>query len=197
MVERQSPLGPAFQPGSYGNMQAGEAGVTLSEVTPPSIVEAVAWPGGKNALAAAIGSITGLSLAATPNAGARSANVSAFSVGPERFLVTGGENLATQMEAAVSLDIGTVTDLSHGRTAIRIAGLRAEWVFAKLFAIDFSATSFPINEGVATAHHEIFAQIQRTDAEQFDIYVFRSFARAFWAILCDAAEEVGYEVRAG
>jgi sarcosine oxidase subunit gamma len=44
-------------------------------------------------------------------------------------------------------------------------------------------------------HHDIFAQIQRTGASQFDLYVFRSFARAFWNALSHASEEVGYEVR--
>ncbi|MEQ9178343.1 MAG: sarcosine oxidase subunit gamma, partial [Nitratireductor sp.] len=28
----------------------------------------------------------------------------------------------------------------------------------------------------------------------FDLYVFRSFARAFWTALCHASEEVGYRV---
>lgn len=197
MDERQSPLGPAFRPGVYGNLQAGGAGVRLAEVTPPSILEAAAWPGRKDELAAAIGSTIGLPLSAMPNAGAYSADASAFSIGPERFLVAGGADLAERLEGAVSLDIGTVTALSHGRTAIRIAGPRAEWVLAKLFAIDFSAAAFPMGEGRATAHHEILAQIQRTAADQFDSYVFRSLARAFWTVLCDAAEEVGWEVGTG
>ena len=74
--------------------------------------------------------------------------------------------------------IGTVTDLSHGRTAIRISGPKAEWVLAKFFAIDFALPAFPEGAGRSTAHHDIFAQIQRTGAEQFDLYVFRSFARS-------------------
>ena len=68
---------------------------------------------------------------------------------------------------------GTVTDLSHGRTAIRIAGPKAEWVLAKFFAIDFSLPAFPVGSGLSTVHHDIFAQIQRSGADQFDIYVFR------------------------
>jgi methylglutamate dehydrogenase subunit D len=44
-------------------------------------------------------------------------------------------------------------------------------------------------------HHNIFAQIQRTGPDQFDVYVFRSFARSFWNSLCHASEEVGYEIR--
>jgi sarcosine oxidase subunit gamma len=67
-------------------------------------------------------------------------------------------------------------------------------VLAKFFALDFSQTAFPLGAGRATSHHDIFAQIQRSGAEQFDLYVFRSFARAFWTALCHASEEVGYRV---
>ena len=81
------------------------------------------------------------------------------------------------------------------RTALRIAGPKAEWVLSKLFAIDFSTENLPQGAGISTNHHEVFAQIQRTGPDQFDIYVFRSFARSFWHTLCRAAEETGYEVR--
>jgi len=192
MVERTSPLGSVFMPGSYGDLSRG-AGVRLYEATPPSIMEAAAWPEKKEALIAAIANVTGLSLPPGPNAGAASAEASVFSIGPGRYLVTGGKVLAQRLFEAVTLDIGTATDLSHGRIAIRIAGPRAEWVLSKLFAIDFSPAAFPAGEGRATAHHEVFAQIQRTGSDQFDIFVFRSFARSFWIMLCEAAEEVGYE----
>jgi methylglutamate dehydrogenase subunit D len=189
MVERESPLGPAFRPGTHGGN-----GVTLSDLMPPFIAEAASWPGNKAQLAAAISDVTGFSLNATPNAGAFSGSAGAFSIGPERFLVFGDEALGLRLPAAITADIGTVTDLSHGRTAIRIAGARAEWVLSKLFAIDFSLAAFPVAEGRATVHHDIFAQVQRTGEDRFDIFVFRSFARSFWFMLCDAAEEVGYEV---
>jgi heterotetrameric sarcosine oxidase gamma subunit len=68
-------------------------------------------------------------------------------------------------------------------------------VLAKFFAIDFSLAAFPLGAGRATTHHEIFAQIQRTGPDRFDIYVFRSFARSFWKTLCHGCEEVGYEVQ--
>ncbi|WP_309085809.1 sarcosine oxidase subunit gamma family protein [Chelativorans sp.] len=192
MAERLSPLGAAFRPGMHGGPGAGP-GVRLSEVTPPSIMEATAWPGRKGALAEAISAVTGLSLSARPNAGAVSAEASAFSIAPERFLVCGGAELPARLAAAITIETGTVVDLSHGRTALRIAGPRAEWVLSKLFAVDVAPAAFPVAEARATSHHEIFAQIQRTGPDQFDIFVFRSFARAFWTMLCDAAEEVGYE----
>jgi len=140
--------------------------------------------------------VTGLALPDGAGGGVAGSTRAAFGVGPGRFLVVDqAEGLAATLSAAITSETGTVTDLSHGRTAIRISGPQAEWVLAKLFAIDFALPAFPLGAGRATAHHDIFAQIQRTAEDAFDLYVFRSFARSFWTTLCHAAEEVGYEVR--
>ena len=79
-------------------------------------------------------------------------------------MVDQNEGLGLQLKAAVLAATGTITDLSHGRTAIRISGPKAEWVLAKFFAIDFALPAFPEGAGRSTAHHDIFAQIQRTGA---------------------------------
>jgi len=194
-VERQSPLGPAFQPGSHGNFADG-AGVTLSETQPGSIVQVAAWPGAEKQMIAAIRSVTGLALPDGAGGGVMGDTKAAFGFAPGKFMaVDEAENLADSFAMTVTPQIGTVTDLSHGRTAIRIDGPKAKWVLAKFFAIDFSIAAFPLGAGRSTMHHDIFAQIQRTGADQFDVYVFRSFARSFWKALCHASEEVGYEVQ--
>lgn len=195
MVEQASPLGDAYRPGSHGNFTEG-VGVVIGETRPGSIVEVAAWPVRRTALLEAIRAAVSLDMADTPGAGAVNEGRSGFGVGPGRFLLADqAEGLAQTLANAVGIETGTVTDLSHGRTAIRIEGERAEWVLAKLFAIDFSPAGFPVGAGRATAHHDISASIQRTDTHRFDIYVFRSFARSFWKVLCHSAEEVGYEVR--
>jgi len=195
MVEPLSPLGDAWQPGTHGNLQDG-AGVVISEARPGSIVEASAWKGKVSDLIASIGRVTNLKLDAIPGSGDLGAGSAAFGIGPARFMVISeDEGLADTLSAAVPLDTGTVTDLSHGRTAIRIEGPKAERVLSKLFALDFAPAAFPVIAGRATVHHDMLAQMQRTGPERFDIYVFRSFARSFWTLLCDAAEETGYEVR--
>lgn len=194
-VERQSPLGQAFQPGSHGNFEAG-AGVVLSETQPGSIVQVAAWPGTEKQVIAAVRSVTDLALPDGAGGGIAGDSKAAFGFAPERFMVIDeAENLATDFAKVITPAIGTVTDLSHGRTAIRIGGPKADWVLAKLFAIDFSLPAFPLGAGRSTTHHDIFVQIQRTGADRFDIYVFRSFARSFWKALCHASEEIGYEVQ--
>ncbi|MBX3576948.1 MAG: sarcosine oxidase subunit gamma family protein [Rhizobiaceae bacterium] len=195
MVEQLSPLGDAWKPGAHGRMLGG-AGVTLVETRPGSIVQLAAWRGEEKTIIDTIRDVSGLALADGAGAGVAEASRAAFGFAPGKFLVVDqAEGLGATYRAAITTDHGAVTDLSHGRTAIRLSGQRAEWVLAKFFALDFSLAAFPVGLGVSTAHHDVFAQIQRTGADQFDLYVFRSFARAFWTSLCHASEEVGYEVR--
>ncbi|MER9628309.1 sarcosine oxidase subunit gamma [Mesorhizobium sp. M0296] len=195
MVERQSPLEPVLHPGSHGNFEHGVE-IILSETRPGSIVQLAAWPGEEKKLMAGIHAVTGLALPDGAGGGVTNGARSVFGFAPGKFTVVDeAERLAPAFASVVTSAIGTVTDLSHGRTAIRIAGPKAEWVLAKFFAIDFALPAFPIGAGRSTMHHDIFAQIQRTGADQFDIYVFRSFARSFWKALCHASEEVGYEVQ--
>lgn len=194
MVDRLSPLEPVFHAGSHGRFEDG-VGVALSETQPGSIVQLAAWPGAEKQMMAAIRTVTGLALPDGAGGGTSNGGKSVFGFAPGKFTVTGDtEDLAAAFAGVVTSDVGTVTDLSHGRTAIRIEGPKAEWVLAKFFAIDFALPAFPVDAGRSTNHHDIFAQIQRTGAESFDIYVFRSFARSFWKALCHASEEVGYEV---
>ncbi len=195
MVEQLSPLEPDYKRGRYGN-SAGQTGVTLMETQPGSIVQVAVWPGGEHAAIDAISKATGLTLANTPGAGACGDGFAAFGLAPGKWLVVSeDEGLEAVLAKAIPSLIGAVTDLSHGRTAIRISGAKAEWVLAKLFAVDFAPRAFAVGQGIATKHHEIFAQIQRSGPQQFDIYVFRSFARSFWHTLLTASAEAGYQVR--
>lgn len=195
MVEQVSPLEPVWKPGSHGRVLGG-AGVTLTETRPGSIVQLAAWPGSEKSVIAAIRDVSGLALADGGGAGVAEDTKAAFGFAPGKFLVVDqAEGIGASYQAALTSATGAVTDLSHGRTAIRISGPKAEWVLAKFFAVDFSIAAFPAGSGVSTAHHDVFAQIQRTGAHQFDLYVFRSFARSFWTALCHASEEVGYEVK--
>jgi methylglutamate dehydrogenase subunit D len=195
MVDQLSPLEPVLRSGRYGHLADGP-GVSIGETQPGSIVQLSAWRDQEKSLIKIVKQLAGLALPDGAGGGVAAKNKAAFGFAPGKFLVVSDEEgLAEKFTQAVGPGTGTVTDLSHGRTAIRISGTKAEWVLAKFFAIDFSAPNFPIGSGISTVHHDIFAQIQRTGPDQFDLYVFRSFARAFWHSLCVASEEVGYEVK--
>lgn len=171
-----SPLGDSFVPGRFGNTNGG-IGVQLSERRMLAIADVAAWPGGSKKASNAI-----------------SAYECYYEHAPHRWTVINDDpNMPVNLAKKLG-DAGTVVDLSHGRTVLRVSGSKAQWVLPKLFAIDFSETAFPPASGLATQHHEISAQIYRVDQTTFDIIVFRSYARAFWHTLTRASEEVGYEV---
>ncbi|MBB3234040.1 sarcosine oxidase subunit gamma [Phyllobacterium endophyticum] len=194
MAEPRSPLGKAFVAGDHGNHAAG-IGVTLRERKNLSIIQITAWADSIPAVLTAIGSATGLVLQNKPGLGRVAGEKSVFGFAPGRyFVVSATPDLETRLRSAISAELGTMVDLTHGRTVIRIGGPRSEWVISKLFAIDFSEHAFPVAYGRATLHHDIHTNIQRIDDETFDLYVFRTFARSFWLTLGHAAEEVGYRV---
>ncbi len=177
MAEPLSPLGDAYRPGRHGPT-SDTPGVTISETRPGSIVQVAAWPGREASLAAVLREAAGLDLPMAPGAGTVDGFRCIFDIAPRRWLVADqAEGLGRTLAAAVAAETGTITDLSHGRTAIRVEGERAEWVLSKLFAIDFAPAAFPFSAGRSTQHHDVFAAIQRTAPDAFDLYVFRSFAR--------------------
>lgn len=195
MAETLSPLEPVLRTGRYANTAA-KIGVVLSEVSPGSILQVAAWPDTDAKVREAISKVLKLKLDGEPGAGAVARSAAAFGIAPARYLVvTDEEGAAERLVKAIPASVGSVTDLSHGRTAIRIEGEKAEWLLAKFFAVDFSRPKFPVGRGVSTNHHDVFAQIQRRSENCFELYVFRSFARSFWKALCHGAEEIGYEVR--
>lgn len=189
-----SPLAGHREPGEYPARPDGACGVTLCERFGLSICEATAWRGQGSKLRAAIRTVSGLQLKVAPGSGVAKEDMCAFDIGPDKYLVSGTRAGFVAHLIERLKDNGTVTDLSHGRTVIRIDGPKSRWVLAKLFAIDFADEALPLGQGVATAHHDILAQIQRVGPDAFDVYVFRSFARSFWHLLCRSSAEVGFRV---
>ncbi len=183
MSDRASALGADFKPGQFGDLSNG-AGVHLSETG-----------------FAFVGELASFTHAAmltdemVKQACRDKETSAAFKFAANRWFLAGSSGLRDQLAAKTDPANASLTDLTHGRTSFLVTGPKAEWVLSKLFAIDFRQKAFPVDTGLSTMHHDIFAQIYRPYEQTFDIFVYRSFARSFWHTLCRAAEEVGYEVK--
>ena len=187
----ESPLAGHCTQGEFGNCDRG-AQVTLAERFPLAICDVCAWPGAETKTANAIKRATGLAVTKTRDAVSDTAQ--AFRHAPGRWTVISVDPALPEALAKTVGDNATVVDLSHGRTVLRVDGNQSRLVLSKLFAIDFGPDAFPLEKGLATKHHEIFAQIQRVGEDAFDVIVFRSYARSFWHALTRASDEVGYAV---
>ena len=181
MSDRASPLGPDFKVGQFGNLANG-VGVHLSETEFGFLGELAAFPNALDKIEKLVASVS------------KSESVTAFKIAANRWFLAGPATLADAVRAKLKPADGSLIDLTHGRAALRLSGPKAEWVLSKLYAVDFNLPPFPVGTGLSTTHHSIFTQIYRRDAQTFDLFVFRSFARSFWHTLQRAAEETGYEV---
>lgn len=181
MSDRASPLGEDFKPGQYGNVDNG-IGVRLSEPQYGYIGELAAFAGSQAAILKLAGAAAG------------QPGMISFPIAANRWFLAGPEGVDESIASKLKPADGSLVDLSHGRTCLRISGPTAEWVLSKLYAIDFDISAFAAGTGLSTTHHSIFTQIYRHDSETFDLFVFRSLARSFWHTLQRAAEETGFEV---
>lgn len=187
----ESPLAGHYTPGEHGNLDFG-AQLTLNERFPLAICDVYAWPGAETKTANAIKRVTGIAVTKTRDAVGETGQ--AFQHAPGRWTVVSQDPALPEALTKAAGDNTTVVDLSHGRTVVRVDGEKSRWVLSKLFALDFRSDYFPLEKGLATKHHEIFAQIQRIGEDAFDVIVFRSYARSFWHALTRASEEAGYRV---
>jgi sarcosine oxidase subunit gamma len=179
----------AVQPGA-----AGQTGVHLHAETLPGVTQISTWisgvPGLEQALRALLGEQppmhSGLTLPTACGLLVRT--------GPEEFLLV-ADNATTDNTALlrrhVGVDTGAVTDLGHARCRIRISGGKCRDTLSKLFAIDLRDAAFPVSQARLTGHHHVPALLHRVGPDQFDIYVFTTYAQDQLHALVDAALEYG------
>jgi methylglutamate dehydrogenase subunit D len=182
MSDRASALGAEFKTGLYGDVSNG-VGVRLNETFHDFAAEIAAFPGFEEEITKLIS-----------KAEARIDGGMAFQIARNHWLAAGSSKFRAALENGIAGRAGSFIDLTHGRSSFTISGPKAEWVLSKLFAVDFKEKAFPQKFGLATMHHDVFAQIYRSGEQEFALFAYRSFARSFWHTLCQAAEEAGYEV---
>jgi heterotetrameric sarcosine oxidase gamma subunit len=85
----------------------------------------------------------------------------------------------------------TLTNITHGRCVMRLAGARVNEVLAKVCALDFS--KFAPLSAAQTSLAKVRALIVRDDSGAYHISVDRSLGAYVWDVLADAAREFSNE----
>ncbi len=99
--------------------------------------------------------------------------------GYRQWFVAGDRPLsgATLRELASALPAGTfLSDQSHGRVRMRIAGARAAAALAKGTAVDLHPAAFQQGQSAFTIFNHISVLLTRTGPHEFELTVLRSFA---------------------
>ena len=175
MADRLSPLSHVKLAPSSQDREIGRA--YLSYPAPGSIVQIAAWPDTNGVVQTTIEDVLGVK---PPSLGSavRHRDVTIAAVAPGRFLLSSDEGDLAQRFAAMPLAHGTVTDLSHARTIMSIAGRDVVEVLLQHVAIDLDLSVFPPGRVAQTQIHHIDVLIHRVEESRFDIWVFRSFAES-------------------
>ncbi len=151
------------------------------------------------AFAAAVKTALGFVPPTAPNTVDGKRDRYALWLGPDEWLVIGApdtqDKTVAALRSALAGRVAAVTDVSEGRTVIRLCGPRARDVIAKGCPIDLHSRAFGPGRCAQSRYARALVILhQLDDAPTFDLYVERSFADYTWRMIEDAALEYGFAV---
>lgn len=193
----RSALDGHVEPGVYGDTRAARPGVNLLERRVVALVQVAAATRLKDV--SQVFPSLGSCPVPGPGRAGRGEDFTVMWTGPGQWLLASDSGPVSRafrdaVHSGTSPDVA-VTDLSHARTVIRIAGPRAVEVLLKGCPLDLDAFSADDCAGSLLSHMNV--QLHCVDHRCFDVYVFRSFGLALWHWMRDAAMEYGMEISVG
>ena len=187
-LPRSGALAGLSRTGNYGAHPAAP-GVMLHVRDGLSLVDLRGDPANAAFLAAAAAAL-GAPLPLAPNTAAGIRDGVALATGPDQWLLV-GEGLSEPLPLAG----GFLTDVSHGRTAIRVSGARARELLAKGCSLDLHPRAWQSGRCAQTSIARVGVLLHLgADASVFDLYCARSYAAHLWHWLTESAAELGYQV---
>jgi methylglutamate dehydrogenase subunit D len=178
---RVSALARVALPGRFG-ADKGVPGIELSVCHPASIVTVIARRDAAGRLADVLRGLEGCN---------------AYWAGFEQYFVVaeGRADGSLYRELKDTLDhLASISEQSHGRIIIRVAGPKSRSVLAKGTPVDLHAEAFPVGKSAVTQIAHVGVHLTRTGENSFELSVFRGFAESFWEWLTEQAEEFGYRI---
>ena len=171
----------------------GNVGVRIRAGLVPSAVLVSTWVTGETALQAALSQLLGQTPPGPTGQTLATHLGLLMRTGPEEWLLIGDgtSDACAALRAAIGADVGGVTDLSHARCRIKVQGSRCLDTLSKLFALDCRAGAFPVGELRLSGHHHLPCSLHRLGQDEFDLYVFTTYAHDQLGSLLDAALEYG------
>ncbi|CAH2400166.1 sarcosine oxidase subunit gamma [Mesorhizobium ventifaucium] len=194
----RSPLEHALVVGAHGARDVA-SGISLTEVRNFNLIQIMARRGKGAELASAATARFGVAAPAVPKAVSAS-DVTLIWSGPDQFLVLSksGKHAMDILSHAFSQS-ASLSDQSHARALISVAGAKARTMLAKLSSIDLHPTAFPIGAAAATSIDHTSVNFwrgnDRPDGQPvFNVLVLASFAESLWRTMLDAAAEYGVDI---
>lgn len=94
---------------------------------------------------------------------------------------------------AISIEVGTVLDLSASRTRIVVEGADARALLMKLVPLDLHPSAFPVGRFAQVGIHHVGGLLYRTAANRYEFFALRTYGATIWESIADAALPFGYD----
>lgn len=190
MPERVSSLARALAPRIIGPVGEGGPAIRLSERGIASLWQVSAWPDRLEQAGRAVARAAGTAAAPGPGTAAFGSAATLLRVEPLKWWLVAGTEIA---RPALDAADGTLLDLSHARTAIRIEGARAVDVMARLLPIDLRPEAFPEGAVASSGLHHVGVTVLARGGG-FDMFVPQTFALSLFEHVTHIAAQFGVEI---
>ncbi len=172
-------------------------GVRLAEIADAGKLDLRGDPEDR-AFMSAVGRVLGLLLPVEPCQSVEQDGIAALWIGPDQWLITCPKDavatLSTRLGTALEGVHAGVTDITAGRTVLRLNGPNALDVLAKGCPLDLHPRIAQPGYVAGSVLAKITALVHLRAADSVDIHVGRSFAGYLWAWLEEAGMEYGLSV---
>lgn len=188
MVDRISALAEQYQPGKSGLLADGDtAGVILEDIGAITLYQVAAWPQSIDAVGKIVASTVGCEQAPDPCKAECGQNGAALRVEPLKWWLYGVS------APAIDAEQGSMLDISHSRTQIRITGPQAVSLLNRHLSLDLREESFPVGSVASSVMHHVGVTIWRSE-QGYELFFPRGFALSLWQGLVESATQFGLEV---
>ena len=186
MTRRISALEGYYHKGVFGKKD--NLSVVITEVRNLILYQVAVWPDTLNDVGKKIAESLNLPEFPEANKGFSTNEVSMLRLEPLKWWVIGREILE------IAAEEGSILDLSHSRTHIRISGKHATTLLNRHLPVDLRDVAFPVNSVASTAFHHVSITLWRSK-KGYELFLPRAFALSLWEVLLESAAQFGYEIK--
>ena len=186
MVKRISALNKYYQKGVFGKKDI--TGVMISEIKDLTLYQVAAWPETLNEVGTKLAKYCNLKEYPLANKAISSSEIVILRKEPLKWWVIGNKI------EDISFEEGSIIDLSHSQTHIRISGNDSRALLNRHLPIDLRDISFQLNSVASTVFHHCSVTLWRSK-NGYEFFLPRAFALSLWEVLLESAAQFGYEIK--
>lgn len=161
----------------------------IEEVSNWALLEVAAFPSSKERFRESIERVLGARLPRQMGVITQHNGQRVFRTGAASYWILSSQqtSLHDALRSCLAPDVGAVLPLSDSRARFALSGPQAGPALAKCLSLDLHPEAFRVDHYVLTGLHSTPVLVHKVEADRFEIYTLRTFARSVLEYLRDAS----------